>query len=874
MKKGVLVGEAAVREAAARIIDQRSAVSGRVLFSGGGGGGGGIHPPSVGGAYGGAYESGIGAGKAGGAGAAGTVGTAGTAGVPLTALVAASHPVFHIAHDAKAAASPGRPSPLKVGSLQAYVKHDATAEDVSSSIFPVEEVHRIGLLDLRLLNIDRHHGNILVHTAKNPAPTPADLHRAGSVGFNPFARTGGRDGGDRDGGGGEHAGGLGPWGLGGGLGNGEPVRRARCESYDTFYDMQGGGAGRSASNPQRPVVMGGRGGASFGALGRGMGRGGGGGMPGLALGAPGIPESNCLDSTDPTGTRGEMGGHERVERGLRQAYGELNEFNRNLHDNTHPQDTTSPPPMPSAPGVMGGMGGVMGDGFSPPSCPGSPFSMAGDGAGSMGGGSIASSFSETHSSMYGSSLPGGSLPMGMAGMAGMAGSMGGEGEGGGEGGGRGVRGGAASQSRITLIPIDHGFSLPAVDTLEEVTSESFAWLGWKQAHQPFSPAVRAMIRGLDAQGDIEAIQAALAPESLAAQLRAIGQQRALNRAAEALRLAQLDGPGGGGSGNGSGNGSGSGSGGGGDGGGEGGNGDGFVVQADQSTEAAVLPSLALPASSITTLPVSSAQRHHHNEGLRLRRECLMTLRVTTLVLQRAEAAGLTLFEMGCLMCRHGEELDDLVAAPGRGGMGRLGGAVEAVEDEVSPMSRFDSEHSSSPSQSLSPSSSGGSSGGSGGSGGSSGRGGMKEERDATFSSASSSSSSSSLSPLERWIAETNRRVGPLVPWGSAGKKGAKTPRRSGRALTEAERSWLLCLGRVVDESLRHLNTQGIAHSSGRGASSGNSGNSGNSGKCDAGGGGRSMSGSVASVPGGAERPPRIADVQKSIAAYPWEGGAE
>ena len=139
---------------------------------------------------------------------------------------------------------------------------------------------------------------------------------------------------------------------------------------------------------------------------------------------------------------------------------------------------------------------------------------------------------------------------------------------------------------------------------------------------------------------------------------------------------------------------------------------------------------------------------------------------------------------------------------------------------------------------------------------------MKEEHDAAFSSASSSPSS--LSPLERWVAETNRRVGPLVPWGGAGKKGAKTPRRSGRALTEAERSWLICLGRVVDESLRHGNTQGSAHSSG------------NSGKCDAGGGGggQSMTGSVASVPGGAERPPRIADVQKSIAAYPWEGGAE
>jgi len=50
----------------------------------------------------------------------------------------------------------------KLGSLQQYVSHSSTAEDMGWSSFPVDEVHKIGILDCRLLNNDRHLGNILV----------------------------------------------------------------------------------------------------------------------------------------------------------------------------------------------------------------------------------------------------------------------------------------------------------------------------------------------------------------------------------------------------------------------------------------------------------------------------------------------------------------------------------------------------------------------------------------------------------------------------------------------------------------------------------------------------------------------------------------
>jgi len=54
-----------------------------------------------------------------------------------------------------------------LGSFQLYVSHLCSAEDVGASthkLFPTREVHRLGLLDLRMLNLDRHLGNVLVRT--------------------------------------------------------------------------------------------------------------------------------------------------------------------------------------------------------------------------------------------------------------------------------------------------------------------------------------------------------------------------------------------------------------------------------------------------------------------------------------------------------------------------------------------------------------------------------------------------------------------------------------------------------------------------------------------------------------------------------------
>jgi hypothetical protein len=50
----------------------------------------------------------------------------------------------------------------KVGSLQRFVKSKGPIEDFSSSLFSVDEVHKIAVLDLRILNLDRNGCNILV----------------------------------------------------------------------------------------------------------------------------------------------------------------------------------------------------------------------------------------------------------------------------------------------------------------------------------------------------------------------------------------------------------------------------------------------------------------------------------------------------------------------------------------------------------------------------------------------------------------------------------------------------------------------------------------------------------------------------------------
>jgi len=75
--------------------------------------------------------------------------------VPRTALVKAAHPVFN-SNDSSLDLQ------TKLCSFQQYVEHDYDASEFGTAQFPVAAVHRIGILDVRLYNTDRHAGNILV----------------------------------------------------------------------------------------------------------------------------------------------------------------------------------------------------------------------------------------------------------------------------------------------------------------------------------------------------------------------------------------------------------------------------------------------------------------------------------------------------------------------------------------------------------------------------------------------------------------------------------------------------------------------------------------------------------------------------------------
>jgi len=73
------------------------------------------------------------------------------AGVPPTTLINISSKKLHsqqVSHG--------------IGSLQKYMQHDCASWDIGSGVFPFEQVHAIGILDLMILNTDRHGGNILI----------------------------------------------------------------------------------------------------------------------------------------------------------------------------------------------------------------------------------------------------------------------------------------------------------------------------------------------------------------------------------------------------------------------------------------------------------------------------------------------------------------------------------------------------------------------------------------------------------------------------------------------------------------------------------------------------------------------------------------
>lgn len=111
LKKGTTVGEGALREVAAYLLDHPK--SGRRSFTG---------------------ES------------------QGFAGVPPTLLATCMHKGFNHPEGIKE----------KIGSLQMFMENSGSCEDMGPNAFPVEEVHKIIVLDIRMANADRHAGNILV----------------------------------------------------------------------------------------------------------------------------------------------------------------------------------------------------------------------------------------------------------------------------------------------------------------------------------------------------------------------------------------------------------------------------------------------------------------------------------------------------------------------------------------------------------------------------------------------------------------------------------------------------------------------------------------------------------------------------------------
>ncbi|EEF47688.1 phosphatidylinositol 4-kinase gamma 5 [Ricinus communis] len=84
------------------------------------------------------------------------------ANVPPTALVKITHSIFNI-NDGVNGNKPNKKKQVsKIASFQQFIPHDFDASDHGTSSFPVSAVHRIGILDIRIFNTDRHAGNLLV----------------------------------------------------------------------------------------------------------------------------------------------------------------------------------------------------------------------------------------------------------------------------------------------------------------------------------------------------------------------------------------------------------------------------------------------------------------------------------------------------------------------------------------------------------------------------------------------------------------------------------------------------------------------------------------------------------------------------------------
>ena len=84
------------------------------------------------------------------------------ANVPPTALVKITHSIFNVNDGVNGNNTQRKKLVSKIASFQQFIPHDFDASDHGTSSFPVAAVHRIGILDIRILNTDRHAGNLLV----------------------------------------------------------------------------------------------------------------------------------------------------------------------------------------------------------------------------------------------------------------------------------------------------------------------------------------------------------------------------------------------------------------------------------------------------------------------------------------------------------------------------------------------------------------------------------------------------------------------------------------------------------------------------------------------------------------------------------------
>lgn len=126
LKRGTKVGEGAVREVAAYVLDHPRAgprlVSGEAI---------------------------------------------GFAGVPPTVMVQCLHEAFNYPEEDHGYGDGLSSRDPKMGSLQMFMNNDGNCEDIGPGAFPVEEVHKITVLDIRMANADRHAGNILFRKEPN-----------------------------------------------------------------------------------------------------------------------------------------------------------------------------------------------------------------------------------------------------------------------------------------------------------------------------------------------------------------------------------------------------------------------------------------------------------------------------------------------------------------------------------------------------------------------------------------------------------------------------------------------------------------------------------------------------------------------------------